>query len=152
MEAVVSTIGAALTPEPAAAKGFTLERTYYTLDGKEVDLKSAKGGSSTLAQTDRLVVVLKVKASETGGRILLVDRLPAGLEIENPRIVDSGDLKSFSWLKTTLKPQHTASSVTTASWPPSTSSANRAVAIPTATTTMPRSRPRKPPSPTSCAR
>ena len=42
----------------------------------------------------------------TGGRILLVDRLPAGLEIENPRIVDSGDLKSFAWLKTTLKPQH----------------------------------------------
>ncbi len=52
------------------------------------------------------MVVLKVKAAETGGRILLVDRLPAGLEIENPRIVDSGDLKSFSWLKTTLKPQH----------------------------------------------
>ena len=105
-ESVVSTIGAALTPEPAAAKGFTLERTYYTLDGKEVDLKSAKGGTSTLAQTDRMVVVLKVKAAETGGRILLVDRLPAGLEIENPRIVDSGDLKSFAWLKTTLKPQH----------------------------------------------
>jgi uncharacterized protein YfaS (alpha-2-macroglobulin family) len=106
VEAVVSTIGAALTPEPAAAKGFTLERTYYTLDGKEVDLKSAKGGTSTLAQTDRLVVVLKVKAADTGGRILHVDRRPAGLEIENPRIVDSGDLKSFSWLKTTLKPQH----------------------------------------------
>ncbi len=53
VEAVVSTVGAALTPEPAAAKGFTIERTYYTLDGKEVDLKSAKGGTSTLAQTDR---------------------------------------------------------------------------------------------------
>ncbi len=106
VDAVVSVIGAALTPEPATSKGFTIERTYYTLDGKEVDLKSAKGGTSTLKQTDRLVVVLKIKANDTGGRILLVDRLPAGLEIENPRIVDSGDLKSFSWLKTTLKPQH----------------------------------------------
>lgn len=106
VDAVVSVIGAAMTPEPAVERGFSVERTYYTLDGKEVDLKSATGGTSTLKQTDRLVVVLKVKAAETGGRILLVDRLPAGLEIENPRIVDSGDLKSFGWLKTTLKPQH----------------------------------------------
>jgi uncharacterized protein YfaS (alpha-2-macroglobulin family) len=33
--------------------------------------------------------------------------LPAGLEIENPRLIDSGDVKSLSWLKTTLAPQHT---------------------------------------------
>ena len=50
--------------------------------------------------------MLKVDATETGGRILLVDRLPAGLEIENPRLVDSGDIKSLDWLKTTLAPQH----------------------------------------------
>jgi uncharacterized protein YfaS (alpha-2-macroglobulin family) len=105
--AVVAVVGAALTPEPAIAKGFTIQRSYYTLDGKEVDLASAKGGVSKLKQNERLVVVLKVEAMETGGRILLVDRLPAGLEIENPRIVDSGDVKSLGWLKTTLAPQHT---------------------------------------------
>src|SRR6185295_4043225 len=33
--------------------------------------------------------------------------LPAGLEIENPRLVDSGDVKSLSWLKTTVQPDHT---------------------------------------------
>ena len=107
IDAVVSVIGAALTPEPAASKGFTIERTYYTLDGKKVDLESATGGTSQLKQNDRLVVVLKVEAPETGGRILLVDRLPAGLEIENPRLVDSGDVKTLAWLKTTVKPQHT---------------------------------------------
>ena len=107
VDAVVSVLGAALTPEPAASKGFTVERTYYTLDGKAVDLKSATGGTSQLKQNDRLVVVLKVDATETGGRVLLVDRLPAGLEIENPRLVDSGDVKTLAWLKTTLKPQHT---------------------------------------------
>ena len=53
------------------------------------------------------MVVLKVESPETGGRILLVDRLPAGLEIENPRLVDSGDIKTLDWLKTTVKPQHT---------------------------------------------
>jgi len=105
--AVVSVIGAALTPEPPISKGFTIERSYYTLDGKKVDLASATGGLGKLKQNDRLVVVLKVDATDTGGRILLVDRLPAGLEIENPRLVDSGDIKSLSWLKTTAAPQHT---------------------------------------------
>jgi uncharacterized protein YfaS (alpha-2-macroglobulin family) len=105
--AVVSVVGAAFTPEPPAAKGFTIERTYYSLDGRKVDLGSAVGGHGRLGQNERLVVVLKVEASETGGRILLVDRLPAGLEIENPRLIDSGDVKSLSWLKTTLAPQHT---------------------------------------------
>ncbi len=35
-DAVISVIGAPLTPEPAGSKGFTIERTYYTLDGKLV--------------------------------------------------------------------------------------------------------------------
>jgi alpha-2-macroglobulin len=105
--AVVSVVGAALTAEPPVSRGFTVERTYYTLDGRKADLASATGGTARLNQNDRLVVVLKVDATDTGGRILLVDRLPAGLEIENPRLVDSGDIKSLSWLKTTVAPQHT---------------------------------------------
>ncbi len=105
-DAVVSVIGSALTPEPAISKGFTIERTYYTLDGKQVDLQSATGGNAGLKQNERLVVVLKVSSAESGGRILLVDRLPAGLEIENPRLVDSGDIKSLGWLKTTVRPDH----------------------------------------------
>jgi alpha-2-macroglobulin len=104
--AVISVIGAALTTEPAISKGFTLERTYYTLDGKKVELASATGGLSTLKQNDRLVVVLKVAAKNQGGRIILVDRLPAGLEIENPKLVESGDIKTLDWLKVTAKPEH----------------------------------------------
>ncbi|MGE4127847.1 MAG: alpha-2-macroglobulin [Hyphomicrobiaceae bacterium] len=106
IDVVVSVIGAALTPEPAISKGFVIERSYYTLDGKEVPLASATGGSATLAQNDRLVVVVKVTTKEAGGRVLLVDRLPAGLEIENPRLVQSGDLKSLPWLAGTLSPEH----------------------------------------------
>jgi len=107
VDAVVTVIGAALTPEPAVAKGMTVERTFYTLDGKKIDLKSANGGTDTVKQNDRFVVVLKVDAKETGGRILLVDRLPAGFEVENPRLVDGGDVKSLDWLKPTVKPEHT---------------------------------------------
>jgi uncharacterized protein YfaS (alpha-2-macroglobulin family) len=107
VDAVISVVGSSLTPEPPATKGFTIERTAYTLDGKKVDLKSLAGGEGQLKQNDRLVMVLKVEAKEQGGRILLVDRLPAGLEIENPRLVDGGDIKSLDWLKTTAKPEHT---------------------------------------------
>src|SRR4029079_234608 len=78
-----------------------------TLDGKKVDLASATGGQAELKQNDRLGGVLKVDAPAAGGRILVVDRLPAGLEIENPRLVDSGDIKTLGWLKTTVKPEHT---------------------------------------------
>jgi uncharacterized protein YfaS (alpha-2-macroglobulin family) len=106
-DAVVSVIGASLTPEPAIAKGFTIARTYYTLDGKEVDLASATGGESEIAQNERLVAVLKIESDEAAGRVLLVDRLPAGFEIENPRLVDSGDVKSLDWLRTTRRPEHT---------------------------------------------
>ena len=103
----MTVIGAALTPEPAVSKGFTIERSYYTLDGKPVDLKSATGGTATVKQNDRLIAVVKVEATEAGGRVLLVDRLPAGFEIENPRLVDCGDVKALDWLKTTVQPEHT---------------------------------------------
>ncbi len=107
VDAVVSVIGAALTPEPATEKGFSIERSYFTLDGKKVEMGSASGGSGSLKQNERLVVVVKVTAKEKGGRVMVVDRLPAGLEIENPRIVESGDLKTLEWLKTTARPEHT---------------------------------------------
>lgn len=107
ISAVVSVLGAALTPEPAVAKGFKLTRSYYTLDGKKIDLKSPDGGTSTVKQNDRFVVVVKVEADQVGGRIMLVDRIPAGFEVENPRLVDSGDVKTLDWLKAGRKPNHT---------------------------------------------
>ena len=37
VQAVVSVTGAPMTPEPAAEKGFKIERLYYTLDGEPAD-------------------------------------------------------------------------------------------------------------------
>lgn len=107
VDAVVAVTGAAMTPEPAIAKGLEVERTYYTLDGRKVSLESATGGSAKLGQNERLVVVLKVGVPQDGGRLMVVDRLPAGLQIENPRLVDSGDLKALDWLKVAIRPSHT---------------------------------------------
>ena len=60
--------------KPARAQ-FTIERTYYTLDGKKVDLASSSGGNSELKQNDRLVVVLKVDATNTAQQIFRIHAL-----------------------------------------------------------------------------
>ena len=99
--------GAALTPEPAVSKGFKIERTYYTLDGKKIDMASVGGGTSSIKQNDRFVALVSIEAKEEGGRVLLVDRLPAGFEIENPHLVEGGNTKGLEWLKGTMKPEHT---------------------------------------------
>ncbi len=108
VDAVVSVIGVSLEPQPAAGKGFKIKRSYYTLDGEKLEFASRAGGTSTVKQNDRLVVVVKIESDEAKGNILLADRLPAGLQIENPRLVDGGDVQSLNWLKTPLRPNHTA--------------------------------------------
>ncbi|MBA2126468.1 alpha-2-macroglobulin [Hyphomicrobium methylovorum] len=107
VDAVISVIGAALTPEPAASKGFKIERQAYTLDGKKVDLKSLGGGKSDVKQNDRFVITVKVTSDEAAGRVMVVDHLPAGFEIENPHLVDSGSISGLNWLKSTSEPEHT---------------------------------------------
>jgi uncharacterized protein YfaS (alpha-2-macroglobulin family) len=107
VDAVISVIGAALTPEPAISKGFTIERQAYTLDGKKVDLASLTGGKADVKQNDRFVMTVKITSDENSGRVMVVDRLPAGFEIENPHLVDSGAISGLTWLNSTVEPEHT---------------------------------------------
>ena len=107
VDAVISVIGAALTPEPAVSKGFKIERQAYSMDGKPVDLKSLSGGTADMKQNDRFVMTVKVTSDQAGGRVMVVDRLPAGFEIENPRLVESGSVKGLAWAKSTAQPEHT---------------------------------------------
>ncbi|SFG44527.1 hypothetical protein SAMN05192565_103189 [Methylobacterium gossipiicola] len=102
-QVVVSVIGNPIAPEPAESRGYGIERTYHRLDGSPVDL--AQG----LQQNDRLVVVLKVtEAKASPGRLLLVDRLPAGLEIDNPKLLDADALAGLSFAKSDVAPVYTA--------------------------------------------
>ncbi|AWN45347.1 alpha-2-macroglobulin [Methylobacterium terrae] len=88
-------------PEPAEAKGYAIERSYHRLDGSPADL-------AALRQNDRLVVVLKVtEAKASAGRLLLVDRLPAGLEIDNPKLLDADATAGLAWAKSDVTPTHT---------------------------------------------
>jgi hypothetical protein len=107
VDAVISVIGAALTPEPAVSKGFTIERQAYSLDGKKVDLASSTGDKADVKQNDRFVMTVKITSDEDSGRVMVVDRLPAGFEIENPHLVDSGSISGLTWLKSTAEPEHT---------------------------------------------
>jgi uncharacterized protein YfaS (alpha-2-macroglobulin family) len=101
LQAVVSVSGSPTTPEPAAEHGFKIERNYFTLDGKPADPAHAK-------QNERFVVVLKVTEPEPQfGRVILADYLPAGFEIDNPRLVSSGDTGTLSWITDAAQPVHT---------------------------------------------
>ena len=92
VQAVVSVSGAPLTPEPAAERGFKIERIYYTLDGEPADATKAK-------QNQRFVVVLKITEPQPQfGRVIVADYLPAGFEIDNPRLVSSGETGTLVWI------------------------------------------------------
>ncbi|HLJ72659.1 MAG TPA: alpha-2-macroglobulin [Roseiarcus sp.] len=98
---VITTSGVPIAPEPAASSGYDVERSFYKLDGGKFD-------ASRVTQNDRFVVVLKVTEAEAKyARLLVVDRLPAGLEIDNPNLVDGGDVEAFAWLKKDADPAHT---------------------------------------------
>ena len=101
VQAVVSVSGSPVTPEPAASNGFKIERGYYTLDGKPADISKVK-------QNQRFAVVLKItEAKPEYGHIMVSDYLPAGLEIDNPNLVSSGDSGTLDWIEDGEEPEHT---------------------------------------------
>ncbi|MEM7192905.1 MAG: alpha-2-macroglobulin family protein, partial [Pseudomonadota bacterium] len=102
VDAVISVSGAPVTPEPAAQNGFTLERSFHALDGTDVDIASAK-------QNQRFVVLLTVTETDPQfARVALTDFVPAGFEIDNPKLVSSADTGGLAWIKRAAEPVHTA--------------------------------------------
>ncbi|WP_377297240.1 alpha-2-macroglobulin family protein [Rhizobium sp. SGZ-381] len=100
VSAVVTTIASPRQPPAAGGAGFTIARSYYTLDGEEVSV-------SDVQQNQRYVVVLTVnEENDWPSRILIQDLLPAGFEIDNPSLVDSAQLTNFEWIGE-VQPAHT---------------------------------------------
>src|SRR5665213_1671801 len=103
VQAVVSVSGSPLTPEPAAESGFKIERNYFTLDGEPADATNAK-------QNQRFVVVLKMTEPKPQfGRVIVADYLPAGFEIDNPKLVSSGDTGTLGWITDAAEPVNSES-------------------------------------------
>jgi len=97
----VSSTGVPTAPLPPEAAGFTVERTIRALDGTPL------ADGADLVQGERYVVLLN-GSSDTARehQALLVDLLPAGLEIENTRLRNGGDTGDFSWLPELTEARH----------------------------------------------
>lgn len=102
-QAVITVAGIPIAPEPALNQGFGLERVIYTMKGEKAD-------PARLRQNERYVVALTVtEAAPRYGRLLLVDPVPAGLEIENANLTEGASVAGLDWLKQEAYPVHTES-------------------------------------------
>ncbi|MDQ2095645.1 alpha-2-macroglobulin family protein [Rhodalgimonas zhirmunskyi] len=89
----LTTFGVPQVPPEAGGYGYRLERTYYTMEGEPIEALAPKAG-------DRMVAVLTVTPFGKGeARLMIDDPLPAGLEIDNPNLLRSGDVRALDWLK-----------------------------------------------------
>ncbi|MCI4677846.1 alpha-2-macroglobulin family protein [Rhodoblastus acidophilus] len=97
----ISVSGRPVAKAPAESHGYRIERGFYRLDGTPV-------APNEIKQNDRLVVALKITETEAAfARLILEDRLPAGLEIDNPNLYDGGSAEGLEWVKATVTPTHT---------------------------------------------
>jgi uncharacterized protein YfaS (alpha-2-macroglobulin family) len=79
-------------PPAAEAHGFALSRRLLTPEGAAVDPQAVR-------QNDQLVVLIEGRAVEPGPhRTLVVDLLPAGLEVENIRLAGTPSVERLGWL------------------------------------------------------
>ncbi|MEN3930075.1 alpha-2-macroglobulin [Microvirga sp. W0021] len=101
IKAIINVLGNPLVPEPAVSQGYKVERNYYDLSGERVN-------PATVIQGTRLVTVITVtEQSATNANLLVVDRLPAGFEIDNPNLVDGSKSDKLGWVKNTVDATHT---------------------------------------------
>jgi len=71
------------------------------------DTGTRVSGEWRFTENQRFVVVLKVTEPEPQfGRIIVADYLPAGFEIDNPRLVSSGDTGTLSWIADAKAPTY----------------------------------------------
>ena len=97
----VTTYGVPEVPEPAGGKGYGIQRSYYTMEGAPVRL------SDGVAAGTRLVVALKVMPfAKTEARLMVSDPLPAGFEIDNPNLLQGGQIAALDWLQITSDVAH----------------------------------------------
>lgn len=93
-EITVTTFGVPSVPQPAGGNGYAIERTYATMEGERINLTEVPLGT-------RLVVVLTVTPfGRQEARLMVTDPLPAGFEIDNPNLIEGGDINGLDWVDT----------------------------------------------------
>ena len=97
-DVTLTTYGVPLTPPEAGGYGYAITRSSYDMEGNLV--------SGPWRVGERRVIVLRVVPFEdVGARLMIDDPLPAGVEIDNPNLLRSGDVRGLDWL-TPAVPQH----------------------------------------------
>ncbi len=92
-DVTLTTYGVPIVAPEAGGYGYAITRTAYDMDGQQVD------GPWTIGE--RRVIVLRVTPFEAiGARLMIDDPLPAGIEIDNPNLLRSGDVGGLDWLNT----------------------------------------------------
>jgi uncharacterized protein YfaS (alpha-2-macroglobulin family) len=92
----LTTFGVPSEPEPAGGNGYTITRSWYTMEGVAVDR------TQPIAQGTRMVAVVEVVPYAGGeARLMVNDPLPAGFEIDNPNLMAAGDVAALDWLQVT---------------------------------------------------
>ena len=96
-----SVTGAPMVPEPAAEK--RLQDRAQLLHAR----RRSRPIRRKAKQNDRFAVVLKITEPQPQfGRIIVADYLPAGFEIDNPRLVSSGETGTLAWIEDAQEPVH----------------------------------------------
>ena len=91
-DVTLTTLGVPEIQPGPGGYGYTIERRHFSLEGVELD-------PSQLVVGQRFVTALRVIPHETvGARLMVDDPLPAGVEIDNPNLLRSGDLRDLDWL------------------------------------------------------
>ncbi|MGL5446031.1 MAG: alpha-2-macroglobulin family protein, partial [Rhabdaerophilum sp.] len=100
MRVILNVAGIPVRPEPAVQQGYGLTRSYFTLKGQEIR-------PDQLRQNERYVVKLVVNdITKRQARLLVVDPLPAGLEIENASLGGSASTEGFGFLGDLAQTEH----------------------------------------------
>ncbi|VCU71308.1 hypothetical protein PIGHUM_03389 [Pigmentiphaga humi] len=76
-------------PEPPSSSGVTISRTWYEADGRPWNGRPLQSG-------EVLVVKLDVASDRRIEDALVVDRVPAGLEVENMNLTQGADMADWS--------------------------------------------------------
>ena len=99
MQAVVTVSGAPLVPEPAAEQG--LQDRAQILHARRQARRSRQGAGRTIASR---WCSRSPSRSRSSRAIIVADYLPAGFEIDNPRLVSSGDTGTLAWIEDAQEP------------------------------------------------
>jgi uncharacterized protein YfaS (alpha-2-macroglobulin family) len=98
---VVDASGVPAQEQPPVQQDFTIARRFYTQAGQEVNPAQMK-------QNDLLVAVITGEArTRENHQALIVDLLPAGLEIENARLAHGDSTGELQWLPKLTETLHT---------------------------------------------